>query len=518
MIYKSLPPVTTIMFLLIACNSNPGAETGTSIASMALKRGEVISCGPADGELFGSVSFTATVPEASKTDFNVAVALLHSFEYDEAEKMFAKVIDAAPDCAMAYWGIAMSNFHPLWAPPSQDELEKGKKAVDIAKSINKKTERETAYINAIGKFYENAGSASHQQRVLSFEKAMEEVYDKYKDDKEAPVFYALALNAAADPTDKSFAKQKKALSLLLPVFEKEPLHPGLAHYIIHNADYPELAEIALPAARKYASIAPASAHAQHMPSHIFIRLGLWDEAIKSNQVSVDAAKCYAEKAKIIGHWDEELHGIDYLVYSYLQKGDNTSAKQWVDYLNSFDKVSPANFKVAYAFAASPARYYLENKMWKEASALPIHPANFAWNKFPWQEAITHFARALGSVNTGDLSKAKTELVILQRLHDTLANQKGKQIEAQQVKVQVKAVDAWIHLKENKKDEALALMQESVAIEEGMEKHPVTPGEIIPARELLGEMHLLMGNKAEAKASFDATLKTHANRRNSMNRV
>src|SRR4029079_19381358 len=210
--------------------------------------------------------------------------------------------------------VAMSNFHQLWEPPLPEELQKGTKAIAIARSIKDKTKRESDYIESIGKFYDEADRIDHRNRVLKFEKAMESIYKNYPDDSEATVLYALALNAAADPTDKTYAKQRKAFDLLAPVFQKEPLHPGIAHYIIHNCDYPPLAELALPAARKYASIAPASAHAQHMPSHIFTRLGLWDECIQSNLVSVSAALCYASKAKIKGHWDEELHGLDYVVY------------------------------------------------------------------------------------------------------------------------------------------------------------------------------------------------------------
>src|SRR5215204_760591 len=341
----------------------------SAASSMNLKRGEIVSCGPQDGEMFGSVSFSASIPQKLRTDFNIGIALLHSFEYDEAEKMFAKIIDQSPDCAMAYWGVAMSNFHPLWAPPSPEELEKGAKAVSIAQSIDKKTEREADYIEAIAKFFEDTVHLTHRQRVLNFEKAMEKIYQEHTDDKEAPVFYALALNAAADPADKTYSRQKKAFSILNQMFQKEPLHPGIAHYIIHNYDYPGLAELALPAARKYASIAPASSHAQHMPSHIFTRLGLWDECINSNLVAASSAKCYAEQAKIKGHWDEELHALDYLLYAYLQKGDDVHAKEQIDYLKSIKEVHPVNFKVLYAFAAMPGRYFLERKMWKEASAM-----------------------------------------------------------------------------------------------------------------------------------------------------
>jgi hypothetical protein len=296
--------------------------------------------------------------------------------------MFAKIIDRSPDCAMAYWGVAMSNFHTLWSPPTQSELQKGAKAVELARSINNKTKRESDYIEALAKFFENAGQTDYHSRLLGFENGMEKLYQTYPDDIEAAVFYALALDAAADPTDKTYSKQKKAFSILNPIFQKEPLHPGIAHYIIHNCDYPALAELALPAARKYASIAPASAHAQHMPSHIFTRLGLWDECIQSNLISVSSAQCYALKAKIKGHWDEELHGMDYLVYAYLQKGDDEHARQQLDYLHTIHEVDGVNFKTAYAFAAIPARYAVERKMWKEAAALSLYPKTFPGKSFP----------------------------------------------------------------------------------------------------------------------------------------
>jgi len=265
----------------------------SAINSIDLKRGDIISCGPQEGELFGTVSFASTVPASLQKDFNTAIALLHSFEYDEAEKMFAKIIDRSPDCAMAYWGVAMSNFHPLWVPPAPAELQKGLQALQIARSIRNKTQRESDYIEAIGQFYDHSDQSDHRTRVLNFEKAMDSIYKMYPDDKEAAIFYALALNAAADPSDKSYTRQRKAFAILYPIFEQEPLHPGIVHYLIHSYDYPELSALALPAARKYATIAPASAHAQHMPSHIFTNLGLWDECIRSNLISVSAAKCYA---------------------------------------------------------------------------------------------------------------------------------------------------------------------------------------------------------------------------------
>jgi tetratricopeptide (TPR) repeat protein len=503
------------LFMSFSCKDKTKKDPYSAISKLDLKRGEVVSCGPKDGEIYGSVSFTASVPDSLKRDFNIAVALLHSFEYDESEKMFSKIIDSDPGCAMAYWGVAMCNFHPLWFPPSPLELQKGAKAIEIARSIKEKTKREAEYIEAIGKFYEHADQLNHRARILNFEKAMEKIYQDYPGDTETTVFYALALDAAADPADKSYTNQRKAFALLNPIFEKQPLHPGIAHYIIHNCDYPGLAEIALPAARKYASIAPASAHAQHMPSHIFTRLGLWDECIQSNLASVSAAKCYAERANIKGHWEQELHGLDYLVYAYLQKGQDDLATKQFDYVQTINEAYPASSITAYAFAAIPARYFLERKMWKEAATVPLHPANFAWEKFPWQEAIIHFTRVMGTVNTNQIKEAKTELDKLKLLYDKLAKQPDKALEAPQVAVQVKTAEAWIKYKLGNHEQALDLMMAAADMEDAMAKHPVTPGEVVPARELLGQMLLQMNKPALALEAFETDLKARPNRFNAL---
>ena len=514
------PVINKIYFFLLlliafSCRSKSKTDYYAAASALDLKRGEIVSCGPQDGEMFGTVSFTASVPGSLKNDFNIAIALLHSFEYDEAEKVFAKIIDQAPGCAMAYWGVAMCNFHPLWFPPTPPELQKGSKAVQVAKSIEGKTKRESDYIEAIGQFYEHADRLDHRSRVLNFEKAMQKIYENYPDDEEAVVFYALALDAAADPNDKSYTNQRKAFALLNPIFEKEPLHPGIAHYIIHNCDYPGLAELGLPAARKYASIAPASSHAQHMPSHIFTRLGLWNDCIQSNLVSISSARCYAEKAKIKGHWDDELHAMDYLVYAYLQKGQDELAQQQVDYLETINEVYPVNSKSAYAFAAIRARNLLERKMWKQAAALSLHPANFPWEKFPWQEAIIHFARAMGAVNTNNPNEAKEELQKLNLLYDELAKQTDKKQEAGQVAVQLKTLQAWIEFKQGNNEKGLNLMRAAADMEDGMEKHPVTPGEVTPARELLGEMLLEMNQPVSALEAFEADLKIRPDRFNGL---
>ncbi len=502
-----------LLFLLInSCKEKNKLPLKETLDQISLKRGAIISCGTTDKQ-FGTVEFETSCNGSVREDFNLAVKLLHSFEYDEAEKAFAKVIDEEPGCAMAYWGVAMSNFHALWTPPSEAELKKGSKAIQIAQSLAT-SKREADYINAIASFYKDWEKADHHTRCLNFEKAMEKVYTKYPDDKEGAVFYALALDAAADPNDKLFAKQKKAGSILNALYPNEPNHPGVAHYLIHTYDYPQLAQQGLAAARKYASVAPSSAHALHMPSHIFTRLGLWDECINSNLASVSSAKCYAEAAGIKGHWDEELHGLDYLVYAYLQKGENDSAKKQWDYLKTINEVSPANFKVAYAFAAIPSRYLLENRMWQQAANLKVTPDNFPWKNFPWQEAIVHFTRLMGSVHTSNLNAATNELKELNRIHDTLTNQKDT-YKANQVQIQINTGEAWMALIEGKNNEALTLMQLAVDMEDKTEKHTVTPGEVIPARELLGDLLLQLNQLDKALEAYEADLLMHPNRFNAL---
>ncbi|QHT65802.1 tetratricopeptide repeat protein [Rhodocytophaga rosea] len=501
------------VILPLSCKQKNTEVSKEGIDQLGLKRGEIITCGPPDQE-FGALAVSFETSCGQTEDFNLAMALLHSFEYDEAEKIFARIIDAQPDCAMAYWGVAMSNFHPLWTPPAEPELKKGANAIALARKITQKTNRESDYIEAISAYYTDWDKLDHPTRSQKFEKAMQQLYTSYPTDKEAAIFYALALNAAADPSDKTLSKQKKAGSILQALYSKEPNHPGIVHYIIHTFDSPELADIGLAAARKYASVAPSSAHALHMPSHIFTRLGLWDESIKSNLASVSSAQCYAEASGIKGHWDEELHGIDYLMYAYLQKGDNELAKQQWEYLKTIKEVSPVNFKVLYAFAASPSRYVLENKLWKEAATLETQPANFPWEKFPWQKAIIHFARLLGNVHTGYIDSAKAELITLHQLHDNLLAQKDT-YKANQVDIQQKAGEAWIKFKEGKQDKALELMQMAAEMEDKTKKHPVTPGEVIPARELLADLLLQLNKPELALQAYEADLKTHPNRFNGL---
>ena len=502
----------SVILIFTACNNQEATAEKSTVPELDLKRGNVVLCGPPDKE-FGKVTFATLCSESVKKDFELAVALLHSFEYDEAEKVFAGIIDKEPKCGMAYWGVAMSNYHQVWpTQPTKEELIKGSKAIAIAKSLVDPKTPDYSYIDALSVFYQDWEAVDHKTRSKNYLDAMAKLHSDKPDNAEAAIFYALALLGTADLTDKTYKNQKQAGEILSKLQQSN--HPGIVHYIIHSYDYPELASMGLQAARKYASIAPAWAHAQHMPSHIFIRLGYWDESIHSNTVSADAAKCYADSSGVDGHWDEELHAVDYLVYAYLQKGDNQSAKKQVDYLKGMKKIFPVNFKVAYALAASPSRYNLENHLWKEASLLDFNTINFSWQTYPWQKAILHFARLMGEVHAGSLVNAKMELDSLKRMEAMLTAQKDS-YKAGQVAIQAKMGEAWILYKEGKQNEALATMHAAVDMEDKTEKSVVTPGEVLPARELYADMLMSLNRPAEALKEYEADLKRHPNRFNGL---
>ncbi|MGZ9187334.1 MAG: hypothetical protein ACXW6R_21895, partial [Candidatus Binatia bacterium] len=324
-------------------------------------------------EKLGRVQFPVSCTAAAQKQFDQALGALHSFWYEEALRMFTAVTESDPGCAMGYWGIAMSIYYPLWVPPSQPTLQKGMSAIEKAKSIGAKTDREGAYIAAIEAFYKDSDKLDHRTRTVAYEKALERIHLQYPNDSEAAIFYALALNATALPTDKTYANQLKAGEILEKVFSEQPDHPGVAHYIIHSYDNPALASRGIPAAQRYTKIAPSVPHVQHMPSHIFTRIGLWQESIQSNLGAVAASKAYAAKAHPEAAYYEHLHALDYLAYAYLQGAQDREAKNVLDELRAIKKVQPEAFQAAYAFAAIPARYTLERRRWSEAAALTVTP-------------------------------------------------------------------------------------------------------------------------------------------------
>jgi tetratricopeptide (TPR) repeat protein len=470
------------------------------------------------GEKIGKVSFVVSCSAQAQKQFNRAVAWLHSFEYGESERAFNDIATIDPRCAMAQWGAAMSLYHQLWAPPSPAELEKGARAAQKAKQIGAKTKRERDYIDAIAQFFDDWERVDHSTRAARYEHAMEQVYLRYPSDREAGVFYALALNAsalAASPMDKTYAKQKKAAAILNRMLRLQPEHPGVAHYLIHSYDYPPLAHFALAAARRYAGIAPSSAHALHMPSHIFTRLGLWDEDIATNIKSENAAKNYARKNHLAGTWDDQLHAMDYLAYAYLQQGRDREARGVLDELKAIRKTDPESFKCAYSFAAIPARWALERRNWSEAAELKVEPADFPWSRFQWAEAITHFARAIGAARSGDTNRAKVEVDKLAEVKRQLVGAKDSYDWATQIEIQRGAAAAWLAKAEGKNGEALRLMRSAADLEDSTDKHPVTPGAILPARELLGDLYLELSQPADALREYERALADSPNRLNGL---
>src|SRR5262245_14740379 len=465
-------------------------------------------------EQLGTVHFSISCNAAAQKEFERGVAMLHSFWFEEAGKTFSDVVKLEPSCAMGYWGVAMSLYHPLWEPPDTVALQQGWTAIEKAKSVGAKTDREKDYIVAIEAFYKDTDKRDHHTRALAYEKAMEQVYLRYPADREAAVLYALALDATALPTDKTYANQQKAGAILEKVFAEEPNHPGVAHYIIHSYDYPPLADRALTAARSYAKIAPSVPHALHMPSHIFIRLGLWQESIESNRASAAAAKEYALKAFTGSAWDQQLHAMDYLAYAYLQSAQEQEAKGVLDELNLMEKAEPESGISAYALTAIPARYVLERRHWAEAASLALHPSTFPWSRYHWAEANLYFARALGAARSGNTVSARQDVEKLQSLHDTLAEAK-QSYWADQVEIQRRAAAAWLAHAEGKSEQALTLMRSAADLEDITEKHPVTPGPIVPARELLGDLLLELQEPGQALQAFEASLRTSPNRFNGL---
>jgi hypothetical protein len=460
-----------------------------------------------DSTKLGKVNFPVSCDPSVQPQFSNAVAMLHSFWYEKASDTFAAVAEKDPTCGMAYWGIAMTYYHPIWQAPGPADLKAGTASVQKARLAGAKTQRERDYIAAIDTFYRDADKVDHHTRALAYEQAMDQLQARYPDDHEAAIFHALALLAIAPPTDKTYVNQRKAGAILEPLFLEQPEHPGIAHYIIHAYDYPPLADRALDAARRYARIAPDSPHALHMPSHIFTRLGLWQESIDSNLASAASA----QKNNAPGN---ELHAKDYLIYAYLQGAQDREAKKALEAPPPGRSDDPQYMNWLYAMGTSPARYVVERHRWAEAAALPVPSNTFPGGRWAWTEANLHFARALGASQTGQTEMARKEVQQLTSLRDTLA-QGNDNYWADQLDIQRETAAAWIALVEGSREEALAQMRAAAEHEDRTDKHNVTPGVILPARELLGEMLLELKQPAQAMVEFEATLHTAPDRFNAL---
>ena len=470
----------------------------------------------ASAEKLGTVHFATSCNPGVTPRFDRAVALLHSFEFGASIRAFNEVLAADSTCAIAYWGIALSRWSNPMAAGNRSvaQLQQGQQSVNAAMRLGAHTsERERGYIHAVSQLYDDFEHKDQRTRIVAYANAMNELVMQQPADTEAKIFYAISLTASAPPTDKTYANQLKAGAILESLWAKQPNHPGLAHYIIHTYDYPPLADKARAAAQRYSSIAPSAAHALHMPSHTFTRVGMWEESVDANNRSMKVALSSGSSA-------EALHAADYAMYADLQMGKESDAKAILDGLpalaahfdpNAITGAAPGSAGV-FALAAIPARWVLERSAWAEAAAL--EPKASA---YPYSEAMTYFARALGASHTGDLAKAKAAIDSLASIQQRLSAT-GEGYWAEQVAIQQLAAQAWLDLAEHRKNDALMRMREATMREDATEKSSVTPGPLAPARELLGDMLMELNRPDEARLEYRATLHKEPNRRHALRRV
>jgi hypothetical protein len=453
-------------------------------------------------ENVGRVRFQTSCDAHVQPTFEKAVAMLHSFWFEEAAATFKQVAERDPQCARAYWGLAASKYQPLWEPPPPAAIQDATAALDRARTASKASPRERAWVDAIAHFYRDVATVDHRTRAIAYADAMERLHAAYPDDDEAAAFYAIALQGTALKTDKTYAAYKKSAAVLDRIAARHPSHPGVAHYYIHAYDTPELANLALNAARSYAKIAPDVPHALHMPSHIFTRLGLWQDSIVSNLASAKSARAFAVRVGMKGNWDQELHALDYLMYAYLQGAQDREAEKVLNQLRAVKQTNPA-VSAAYALAAAPARFMLERRQWAAAAALSRPPIALPWEKYRWSESNVYFAAALGAARTGQSDRARQQIALLQQYQHELT---GKDVAgAALIDAQRRMASAWLARAEGNNDEATKLAREAADIEDGIDKHPVTPGAVLPARELFADLLLEVGQPAAALPEYERSL-------------
>ena len=463
----------------------------------------------------GVVDFPVSCSKPAQSEFTHAVALLHHMTYPQAREAFQHVQMIDSRCAMAYWGEAMTLFQPLWPTrPGPAALQQGWDAVQKAKSLQPPTQREQLFIAAAEAFFLDPTSKDYWLRIRRWEAAMEKLYHTFPNDSEAAVFYALA-HLATTPSDKiTRANADRAAEILLQVYKKNPNHPGAMHYLVHANDVPGRERELLEITRKYDSIAPNNPHAIHMPTHIYTRLGDWDSAIRGNLRAANAALQYPAGDKGQYVWDEFCHAIEYLVYAYLQKGNDQAAAAQIKRLRSTARLEPS-FKTAFHLASTQARYALERRAWGEAAAIaPRQPATLDWDRFAWAEAIARFARGLGMAHERKLDEAKAESERLDQLEAAM-KKGGEDLFARNIRMLHLELDAWIAHVEGKQDASVSLMEEAVALEESTPKHAVTPGPTLPARELLGDLLMEQNQPARALTAYQRSLELYPKRFNSL---
>jgi tetratricopeptide (TPR) repeat protein len=482
----------------------------------------------------GSVRLKTSCGPEAQAGIERATALLHSFFYDEARRVFDEVAAKQPSCAMAHWGVAMTWWHPIWTPPAPDERAAGRQAIERARAIGGGTDVERGLIAALSAYYADptpsatatgpgeagqschglTGGAEHAARAMAYEAAMERLFAQYPGDVEVASFYALALLATHPPTDASLKNPTRATQILESFHATNPNHPGVIHYLIHGYDYPRVAARGLQAAREYAAIAPWVPHALHMPSHIFTRLGMWNDVIASNLASTDAARQYAASHHPQAASFEELHGLDYLIYGYLQRGDDRRASEVLATAQAVRATVPAvDFAAAYAEGALPARYALERRQWLEAAAL-VEPHTPSTLTYTFGAAHVAFARALGAARAGRPAEARQAMARLEELAKAMTDPR-QQYFARQAGMQLEAVRGWVAFAEGRPDEAETLLRGAADADDALGKHPVSPGSLLPARELLADLLLERGKAREALVEYEACLRLNPGRLNSL---
>ncbi len=459
----------------------------------------------------GSVHFPTSCNAQAQSRFERALALLHSFWWEESGVAFRQVAEVDPNCVMAIWGQAMTlRGNPFAGEPPKAAQQGGWELFERSAGLTGGTPRERDYLNAVRAYFTDYATVPHATRALAYEQAMKAVAERNPEDTEATIFYALAVASNASTTDTSFSRQREVGKVLEPLFEKQPDHPGLAHYIIHSYDSPRLASLGVAAARRYAEIAPAAYHAHHMPSHIFVRLGMWDETVASNINSAEASKTMEREQGWKGMHNHRLHAMDYMVYGYLQRGRDAKAREVTDEAVAVTEVIPPDQLVSdYALASIPARYALERNAWREAAALPVRPSK----NFKASEAITHFARGLGAARSGDAAAAQAEATALAQLEEAL--KQPQPYWATLVRAQRLEVAAWVAYASGDVESAIRQATDAANVEDGTDKHPVTPGHVLPAREVLADLLLEAGRHAEARSAYEAVLKKEPGRARSL---
>jgi tetratricopeptide (TPR) repeat protein len=485
-----MKPIRSVYAALIASLLASSALASTRQASAA--------------EQWGEVHFPISCPARVQSKFDQAVAMLHSFAFDDAAKTFTAVAHDDPNCAMAYWGLATTAMGSLFAGRTGPiALGKGWDLVQQAKTLGAKTPREQDYIAAAEAFYRDADKKDQGQRMRAYTDALEQIYTKYPDDPEAEIFYGYAVTALAPPTDKTYIFELKGAAILEKAFAKHPNHPGAMHYLIHAYDHTPVAARGLEAARRYGTIARSAPHALQIPSHIFARLGLWQESIDANRAASNVDDLF---------W--KFLAADFLLYSYLQTGQDHAAKTVLDEVTAIGSIKVHHVNVAYVLADMPARHAAERRRWDEAAAITLPRSDYPWPQFPQAEAVLVFVHALGAARTADAITAGKDLDRLQELRANLVKAEGDAFKGYwltQIDVHRQMVTAWIAHVQGKREEALQMLRTAADREDAIERDPVVPGPIVSARELLGEMLLESNQPQQALSAFATSLKEEPGR-------